>query len=406
VPLRGHERTLGAAALSFRRALEPDGPARDLLRSIAELCAQALDRALLLERERALRAAAERDRATLDGLLETAPVGIGLFDRDLRFVRVNPVLARMNGASAEAHAGRSPPEVVPGLAWEEIARGLRQVMETGTPRVDVPVRALGPDGRDRHFVEAWYPVRAGGDAIGVGAIVREVTAERDAQEFQRHVLGIVGHDLRTPLATIATAAHLLRTLEPLGDRQSRLVERVASGAAHIQRLVALLVDYAQAQGGRALPVHLRPCDLSAICRAAAEQCEGARPGRTVRCAGEGDATGEWDPDRLAQAVGNLVSNALEHGTPHAAVDVAWRGAAASVEVEVANEGPPIPPELLPRLFEPFERGARDRAAGRAGGLGLGLFIARAIVLAHGGELTARSAGGRTAFTLRLPRRRA
>jgi PAS domain S-box-containing protein len=400
VPLLGHD-ILGVGALLFRRARELGAGERDLLGSIAEQCGQALERAWLLERERTLRAAAERDRAVLDGIFENAPLGIGLLDRDLRFVRVNPIFARMNGAPAEAHVGRTPPEVAALLGWEEIGSALRRVAETGVPRLDAPVSMPGPDGKDRHFLEAWYPVRATGETVGLGAIIREVTAERDAQEFQRNVLGIVGHDVRTPLATIATAAHLLRGVEPLTDRQDRLVARIASGAAHIERVVSLLVDYAQAHAGQALPVRPRACDLAALCRSAAEECEAAQPGRRVRCEGGSDATGEWDADRLGQALGNLLSNALDYSPPGTPVDVRWRGTPDAVEVEVANEGAPIPPEALSRMFEPFERGKRDHSGRR--GLGLGLFIARAIARAHGGQLSARSEEGRTAFTIRLPR---
>jgi PAS domain S-box-containing protein len=401
VPLRCHLETLGAGALYFARPRRFDGPTREVLATVAEQCGQALERALIFERERTLRAAAERDRAVLDGIFDNAPLGIGLLDRSLRFARVNPVLARMNGASPEAHVGRLPSEVVGGLSSEDVASGLRQVLETGTVRLEAPVSARDSEGKDRHYLEAWYPVREGGGTVGIGVIVREVTAERDAQEFQRNVLGIVGHDVRTPLATIATAAHLLRNVEPLTARQARLVERVASGASHIGQVVSLLVDYAQAQAGRALPVHPRACDLAALCRAVAEECADSRPGRTVRCLGEGDATGEWDADRIGQALGNLLANALDYSPPDTPVDVCWRAGPETVEVEVANEGAPIPPEALPRLFEPFQRGKRDRPGRR--GLGLGLFIARAIARAHGGQLSARSEVGRTAFTLRLPR---
>ncbi len=398
VPLRAGGAALGAISFWFHRShrLEPD--VRRFLESIADQCAQALDRALLFEAERAMRAAAERDRAVLDGIFENAPLGIGLYDRDFRFVRVNPVLAGWDGAPAEAHPGRSVPELLPDLPWDELAPVLRDVLATGVPRLDIPVSLHDADGRPRHFVEAWYPVRVGGETAGLGAIIREVTAERDAEEFQRNVLGIVGHDVRSPLAAVATAAHLLGHGEALTERQARLVDRIRAGATRIEQVVSVLLDYARARREHGLPVRKRPCDLAALCRGLAEECEGAHPGRTVRCEGDAEMRGEWDPDRLGQAIANLVSNALDYSPPDSAVDLSWRRGGGEVAVVIANGGTPIPPETLARIFEPFRRGRRERTDG----LGLGLFIARAIVVAHGGTIDVRSDGGGTAFTVRLP----
>lgn len=397
VPLRAGGAILGSLALWFRAARRFEPVVRDLVASIADQCGQALERARLFEAERT-------QRAALDAFLENAPLGIGLFDRELRFVRVNPVLAAMNGASVEAHAGRSPAEILPTIAWDEIAEGMRRVMETGVPRLEVPVVVPGENGEVRHFLEAWYPVRTEGETTGLGAIIREVTAEREAEEFQRHVVGIVGHDLRTPLATVATAAQLLARGEPLTERQARIVAQLRAGAARLDQITRVLLDYTQARAGRGIPVRAQRCDLAALCRAVAEECAAARPGRTVHCGGEGDATAECDSDRLGQALANLVSNALDYSPRDSAVDVRWRAGPEEVAISVTNAGAPIPPDVLPRIFEPFRQGAKERDARR--GLGLGLFIARAIVTAHGGRIDVRSDAGGTEFTIRVPRRTA
>lgn len=402
VPLCAGGRAIGSLSLSFGAPRAFDLEDRALLLSIARHCALALDRARLLERERALRAQAEHDRAVLDGVFGNAPVGVVLLDRELRFLSVNPVVATMDGVPPDAHAGRTPHDVLPSLPWHEVEPMLRHVLETGAPRVDVPVAVPLPGDGVRHFLWSCYRVQTD-RPIGVGVIVREVTAQREAEQFQRNVLGIVGHDLRTPLTTIKTSSYLLERGGGLDGTQARLVSRIGAACARIQQVIAILVDYAQASGGRAVPIRPRACHLGAICRGVADEAEGARPGRTVRCGGDGDPSGEWDPDRVEQALANLVSNALEHGAPDAPVDVRWRGGAERVEIEVANAGPAIPPDLLPRIFDAFRRGDRERAR-RTGGLGLGLFIARAIAVAHGGGIEVRSAEGRTAFTLHLPRR--
>ena len=113
-------------------------------------------------------------------------------------------------------------------------------------------------------------------------------------------------------------------------------------------------------------------------------------------------TGMWDPDRLAEVLSNLVGNAIEYAAPGTDVSVKVRAAGAEVVVEVANQGAPIPEDVHPFIFEPFRR-ARPREKSAAGNLGLGLYIAHQIVLAHGGTLEAHSGDGSTTFMIRMPR---
>jgi signal transduction histidine kinase len=132
----------------------------------------------------------------------------------------------------------------------------------------------------------------------------------------------------------------------------------------------------------------------------AEECSAARSGRQVRCEVDGDCAGAWDADRIAQLLTNLVLNALDHSPDGAPVWIRCRALEHDVVLEVVNAGPVLPPELVPRLFEPFRRG--DGA--RRGGVGLGLFIARAIARAHQGDISVRSsAADGTVFSVRLPR---
>jgi signal transduction histidine kinase len=126
------------------------------------------------------------------------------------------------------------------------------------------------------------------------------------------------------------------------------------------------------------------------------------PQRRIDVVAQGDGRGEWDPDRLAQVLTNLLSNALSYSPPDTPVTVRTRGTESELVLEVHNRGAPIPAEQLPLLFEPLARGAsqQDRM-GRS--IGLGLFIVRHIVEAHGGSITVRSEEEGTTFTVHLPR---
>jgi signal transduction histidine kinase len=168
-------------------------------------------------------------------------------------------------------------------------------------------------------------------------------------------------------------------------------------------MIGTLLDFTSSRFTGSLPIAPVPTNLHDVCRRVVGELRAAAPGRRVDVALEADGRGTWDPARLAQVVSNLVSNALQHGARHAPVRVAVRGDDEDAVLEVENEGPPIAPELMPVLFEPFCRGSALRDASHARGLGLGLYIVSQVVNAHGGAVGVESNAERTTFTVRLPR---
>jgi signal transduction histidine kinase len=126
----------------------------------------------------------------------------------------------------------------------------------------------------------------------------------------------------------------------------------------------------------------------------------SHPARTLNLNTDGPCSGLWDPDRLAQICTNLIGNAIEHGLSTAPIDIhLWRNN-DDAHFSVTNRGKPIPEDILPKLFEPLQRGGRAR--GRAKGLGLGLHIVSEICRAHGGSVRASSDATETAFLVTLP----
>ncbi len=400
LPLCVGDRCLGSLALFFEAPKEFEEEERGLIQSIAAHCAAALERARLFEAEQRARRLAEEAYAELDAIVENAPLGVALLDRAMRYRRVNRVLAKLNGLTVEQHIGRTPRELFPGLPVDALERQFHDVLATRVPIVEVEVVGENPVVGRHVALVSWYPVQVGGRAEGVGVLVREVTAEREAQEFQRHVLAVVGHDLKSPLSAIQGTSELLRRAG-VDERQLRLVERIQSSARRMHDIVRAVLDYTLARRGGGVSVEPGPCDVAEICKAIALESEAAHPGRAVRCSGDGDAACVADAGRVAQMLGNLVTNALQHGAPDDPVELRWSGDRDEVHIEVANRGRPIPASALARIFEPFERGA----ARGGSGLGLGLFIARQIALAHGGRIDVRSSAEEgTVFTVVLPRR--
>ena len=222
-----------------------------------------------------------------------------------------------------------------------------------------------------------------------------------AQDFEKWVLAIVGHDIRDPLNAIQLAASGLKYANDSSGMVRKNAEIVTRGVNRIQHIVADLLDLSRVREGGGIRIDPKPSDLRLMCQQIIDELKGRTPDRNITFDCEGSFTGVWDEHRILQAISNLISNALQHGTPGSPVRLRLSGDQQRVAVEVHNHGT-IPAEVLPRIFEPF-RSSRHHGK-RGGGLGLGLFIADQIVRAHGGELEVDSSEGTTSFRLVLPRR--
>jgi two-component system sensor histidine kinase/response regulator len=208
-------------------------------------------------------------------------------------------------------------------------------------------------------------------------------------------IAMLAHDLQNPLNAIGISAALLGDAVVRADARPH-VERIKRTVTRMSEMIRSLTDYARAGQG-AIPVVPEPMDVGDLCREVVDDLRGTLSGRTIDIDCEEGLRGQWDRNRLHQAVSNLLGNAIRHGTGN--VELRARGDAGEVTVSVHNGGRPIPSDLLPVIFQPFERG---RQAGP--GLGLGLFIVREIAKAHGGSVAVTSSAKEgTTFVLRLPR---
>jgi len=231
------------------------------------------------------------------------------------------------------------------------------------------------------------------------ALTRSEESERDLRataEFREMFIGILGHDLRNPLGSIRLAVETQIQRGQLDEHDRKAAMLIVSGVERMSRMIHQLLDLTRARFGGGFPLEPTPSDLRDICRTVVEEL-----GATIQLELEGDLTGTWDPDRLAEAVSNIAGNAVEHALPGTPVVVRAHPVGTDVVIEISNRGKEIPAKLLPFIFEPFHRGKSEKSP--TGNLGLGLYIAKQIVLAGGGTLDMRSVGGTTTFVMRLPR---
>ena len=210
-------------------------------------------------------------------------------------------------------------------------------------------------------------------------------------------LGVVNHDLRSPLNTICMAVRSVGKATTLEEGDRRSLERANRAATRMTRLVGDLLDLTRGELGGGIPIVRVSGDVATLCRHVADDYVPRYPDRPITLDVTGDLHGEWDVDRLLQAISNLVGNALQHAEG-GAVSIRARDEPGCVTIEVHNTGTAIAAEILPSIFEPFRRGDDS-----AEGLGLGLYIVREIVRAHGGTVTVRSSVEEgTTFRVVLP----
>jgi two-component system, sensor histidine kinase and response regulator len=214
-------------------------------------------------------------------------------------------------------------------------------------------------------------------------------------------MGVLGHDLRSPLGAIRLSAQLLQNLHE-DTRTREIAARIVSSSDHMRDMIEDLLDVTRVRLGGGIPVDPRPADLGKIVEHAVGEQRLLYPERTVEVHAQGDLAGHWDANRLEQLTTNLVGNALKHGDPSAPVRVRVDGSETQgVRLSVHNAGL-IPADRRDGLFDPFQR--KPASGDRHQGLGLGLYIAQQIARAHHATILMHSEAGQgTLATVVFPR---
>ncbi|WP_224244858.1 sensor histidine kinase [Hyalangium gracile] len=268
-----------------------------------------------------------------------------------------------------------------------------------------------PQGAPRWMRSKVRVLSRDGQATRMLGTLKDVTRElqmeeesRRAVDFQEQLVGIVSHDIRSPLGAIISWARIMAAGGPPPEEQQRTFKRITSAALRIERLTRLLLDFARARLGGGITLEPRRCDMRELLQKVTHEFRVAYPDRAVSFEVEGaDSHGSWDPDRLGQVLSNLLENALKYSPPDTAVRLGARGEKDQVVLAVHNQGKPIPSELMPHIFEPFRRGPQSSRTAKTS-YGLGLYIVQEIVHAHGGTIEVRSdIEEGTTFTVCLPR---
>ncbi|MBA3462272.1 MAG: response regulator [Deltaproteobacteria bacterium] len=235
--------------------------------------------------------------------------------------------------------------------------------------------------------------------LAIEAAIRLET-ERATIRFHEEMIGIVSHDLRTPLGAIASCVELLGDASCEGATRDGVVGRIGNTTRRMTGIVEQLLDVTRTRLGSGIPISRRPAGLQPIVNDVLAELRLTFRETTFQQVGE-NVHGSWDADRLGQAISNLSSNAAQYGPPRGTVtvEISRIGDAAEIAVRNQNAGAPISETQLKTMFDPFKRGD---GTGHAKGLGLGLYIVQEIIRGHGGMIAATSDDTGTTFRISLP----
>jgi PAS domain S-box-containing protein len=333
--------------------------------------------------------------------LEHAKVGV--FEEDTDF-RVRWIYNPQMGAFADGLIGHSTSEALAPEEQAELEKHKRELLATGKSfRVELhPLKGKQPT-----IIVHYEPLRdAMGTIIGLVGAGVDVTDERRAQQelaealgFREQMMGVLGHDLRNPLSAVRGLSGVMLMQDGLPAKVRQSLQRIDLSARRMSEMIETLLDFTQSRFHGSLPVERGSMDLVEVTRNVVEELRASHTGREIRLDAPAVLHGAWDAARMAQVVSNLVGNALTHGAAEAPVELSLKNGGGDAVLRVSNRGQPIPPELLGRLFEPFRRGETNGHGARS--LGLGLYIVREIVKAHGGSISVDSNSDATVFSVRL-----
>ncbi|MGZ3461013.1 MAG: ATP-binding protein [Archangium sp.] len=377
---------------------------------------------LLEERQHAedsLRESEERFRI----IFEKAGVGIAQVTREGRFVLVNPKLCDILGYTAEEFQT---------LTWdrltyaEDVPRSLAQVRmleEPGAPPGSWQKRYVRKDGTVVWANVSAVAMRSGdGQVMCFITVLQDITEQKRAEEERLRLyqeaqeairardvfIAVASHELKTPLTSLQLSLQQglrgLRRQEPGSTPGERVLAHLCLAEQQARRLGALIDELLDVSrlATRGVGLDLRQVDLAELARrvVAQEEAKAARAGSKLVLEARGPAVGQWDASRLEQVLLNLLSNAIKFGEGKP-IEVKVEADAEQARLAVSDQGIGVSPEAQSRIFDRFERAVPES---HYGGLGLGLWLARQIIHAHGGALWVESEEGKgSTFHMRLPR---
>jgi len=344
--------------------------------------------------ESALRDTEERFRAVWEATSEA----MALSDPDGVVIAVNPAYCALYGLIPEQVVGQSFAIIFPEESRAAAVEQYHAVFADLNPPPSYESRVQHADGSER-FVEARADfITRDGERVAMISAIRDITERKRAERMQQDFIAMASHDLLTPVTVLRARAQLLQRRQTYDEAS---VASILEQASRMERLITDLRELVRVEGGR-LALRRGPVDLGEIVHEALTRARAEQPQHTLRVEAPAfPIIGSWDRDRLGQVLDNLIGNAIKYSPDGGEIAIRVDATDDVGQVRIEDHGIGIAADVLPRLFERFYQGQEP---GVSTGLGLGLYIARMLVEAHGGRIWAESEPGHgSTFVISLPR---
>ena len=355
-----------------------------------------------------------QEHQRLEAILNNSGDGVFILNPDLSLQRVNQAFERITGWRREDAIGLPKQDVI---VWDALeSPDIEVALETGWARLGSAEGAsdtiyvegdlIRRDGMTLSIGITYAPLlTADGRLESIIANVRDITSFRKTQEMQSVFISTVHHELRTPIAIIKGYASTLGRDDVEWDRQV-IRENVAIIEDEADRLTDLVEDLLTAskiQAARELRLNIADTDLRSVATRSVARLESQTEHPIVLSFADNFPLIPGDEIRLRQVIENLLTNAIKYSPEDCTITLGGRYTVKSVTVFVRDEGVGIPKDELDKVFERFYR-VDDQSTSQTQGTGLGLYLAKAIVEAHGGEISVKSqVGSGSTFYFTLPR---
>jgi PAS domain S-box-containing protein len=343
--------------------------------------------------ESALRETEERFRAVWEATSEA----MALSDPDGTVVAVNPAYCALYGLTSAQVVGQSFAIIFPEEMRAAAVEQYHAVFADPNPPSSYEARVQHADGSER-FVESRADfLFRDGERVAMISAIRDITERKRAERVQQDFIAMASHDLLTPVTVMRARAQLLQRRHTYDETS---VASILEQASRMERLITDLRELVLAEG-RGLALRRERIDLVEIVHEALVRAQAHGTRHALRTeASHLPIIGSWDRDRLGQVLDNLIDNAIKYSPEGGEISVQVQATGQEGQVRIVDHGVGIAADVLPRLFERFYQGQEP---GMSTGLGLGLYITRMLVEAHGGRIWAESKPGQgSTFTLSLP----
>jgi signal transduction histidine kinase len=244
------------------------------------------------------------------------------------------------------------------------------------------------------------------DAVDQTLLASVSRYKKELDHARETFLGVLGHDLKSPLSAIIASAQFLLEAGRLSEDGRNVARRIERSGRRMHQMVNDLLDFTRSRLGKGIPIERTEVDLGRVVREVVDEFKASQPGKRLEVATSGELAGSWDAKRISQALSNLIGNAVQHGHEDTPISISASARDEEVMIAVHNEGPAVHSDKIGQLFNPLSRVNPTGSEGHdPTHLGLGLYIAQAIANAHGGQIEVESSDREgTTFTIRLPRR--